>query len=106
MNIARGYQAQVTTSTGDSFVIGASWSGGTGGKNGELYDPGSNTWSLLSGAPVAPMLTADAQGAHPRFSGNRKGCTDLEQASTALITTACCSVGRTDTSSKQVHPKQ
>ena len=62
MNIARGYQAQVTVSTGLSFVIGASWSGGQGGKNAEVYNSGSNTWSLLSGAPVAPMLTADSQG--------------------------------------------
>lgn len=62
MNIPRGYQGQVTTSSGTSFVIGASWSGGTGGKNGELYDPAANTWTLLSGAPVQPMLTNDAQG--------------------------------------------
>ena len=62
MNIARGYAAQCTVSTGASFTIGASWSGGQGGKNGELYDPASNTWGLLSGAPVAPMLTADAAG--------------------------------------------
>ena len=60
MNIARGYAAQVTVSTGNTFVIGASWSGGEGGKNAELYN--GNTWGLLSGAPVAPMLTADAQG--------------------------------------------
>ena len=62
MNIARGYQAQATTSQGNAFVIGASWSGGTGGKNGELYNPTANTWTLLPGCPVAPMLTADAQG--------------------------------------------
>ena len=36
MQIPRGYQAQVTISTGDIFVIGASWSGGQGGKNGEI----------------------------------------------------------------------
>ena len=62
MNIARGYQAQVTVSTGNAFTIGASWSGGEGGKNGELYNAGTNTWGLLSGCPVAPMLTQDAQG--------------------------------------------
>ena len=64
MNVPRGYQAQATTSTGNVFVIGASWSGGQGGKNGELYDPAANTWSLLGGCPVAPMLTADAQGVY------------------------------------------
>ncbi|KAL9098646.1 MAG: hypothetical protein Q9163_005735 [Psora crenata] len=64
MNIARGYQAQCTLSTGNTFTIGASWSGGQGGKNGELYNPATNSWSLLSGTPVAPMLTADAQGVY------------------------------------------
>ncbi len=44
------------------FTIGASWSGGQGGKNGEIYNPSANTWTELSGCPVAPMLTADAQG--------------------------------------------
>lgn len=63
MKISRGYQATTTTSTGKVFNIGGSWSGGHGGKNGEIYDPSTNTWSLLSGCPVAPMLTADAQGA-------------------------------------------
>ncbi len=62
MQIPRGYQSQVTISTGEIFVIGASWSGGQGGKNGEIYAPGANTWTLLPGCPVAPMLTADAQG--------------------------------------------
>lgn len=62
MNIPRGYQAQATCSTGNIFIIGASWSGGQGGKNGELYNPTANTMTLLSGAPVAPMLTGDAQG--------------------------------------------
>ena len=54
----------VTVSTGNTFTIGASWSGGQGGKNGELYTASSNSWGLLSGTPVAPMLTADAQGVY------------------------------------------
>ena len=62
MNIPRGYQAQATTSEGNIFIIGASWSGGQGGKNGELYSPSANTMTLLSGAPVTPMLTADTAG--------------------------------------------
>lgn len=64
MNIPRGYQSMATLSNGNIFVIGGSWSGGTGGKNGELYSWQANTWSLLSGAPVAPMLTNDAQGVY------------------------------------------
>lgn len=62
MNIPRGYQASVTVSDGRVFTIGGSWSGGYGGKNGEIFNPTSNTWSLLPGCPVAPMLTNDAQG--------------------------------------------
>lgn len=62
MNIARGYQATTTLSDGRTFVIGGSWSGGHGGKNGEIYDPAADTWTELSGCPVAPMLTNDAQG--------------------------------------------
>ena len=62
MTIARGYQSSATLSNGQTFIIGGSWSGGFGGKNGEIYNPASNTWTLLPGCPVAPMLTADGQG--------------------------------------------
>lgn len=62
MNIARGYHSQVTCNDGRIFTIGGSWSGGEGGKNGEIYNPFTNQWSLLSQCPVAPMLTQDAQG--------------------------------------------
>lgn len=60
MNIGRGYQSTATLSNGDIFVIGGSWSGGQGGKNGEIFN--GQTWSKLTGCPVAPMLTNDAQG--------------------------------------------
>ena len=62
MNIGRGYQAQVTLSGGNLFTIGASWAGGQGGKNGEIFNTAANSWSLLSGCPVSPILTGDAQG--------------------------------------------
>ena len=62
MLIGRGYQAQTTISDGRTFVIGGSWSGGQGGKNGELYSPNANTWYPLPGCPVGPMLTADNDG--------------------------------------------
>jgi galactose oxidase len=62
MQISRGYQASATTSNGLIFTIGGSWSGGRGGKNGEIYNTATNTWSLLSGCPVAPMLTNDTGG--------------------------------------------
>ncbi|KAL8964463.1 MAG: hypothetical protein Q9183_004434 [Haloplaca sp. 2 TL-2023] len=62
MKISRGYQSSTTLSDGRIFTIGGSWSGGEGNKNGEVWSPASNSWSLLPGCPVAPMLTADAQG--------------------------------------------
>lgn len=64
MKISRGYQSQCTISDGRTFVIGGSWSGGTGGKNAEIYSPAANSWTLLPGCPVAPMLTADKQGVY------------------------------------------
>ncbi|MCJ1315410.1 hypothetical protein MMC15_000729 [Xylographa vitiligo] len=64
MNIPRGYQAQATLSDGRIFTIGGSWSGGEGGKNGEVYNVALNVWTLLPGCPVAPMLTNDSQGVY------------------------------------------
>jgi galactose oxidase len=63
MRISRGYQSTATCSDGRIFNIGGSWSGGYGGKNGEIYNPTTNIWSLLSGALVSPMLTVDTGGA-------------------------------------------
>lgn len=60
MKIPRGYQASATISDGRIFTIGGSWSGGYGGKNGEIFN--GTSWSLLPGALVKPMLTKDAQG--------------------------------------------
>lgn len=62
MTISRGYQSQTTISDGRTFVIGGSWSGGQGGKNGEIYNPATNTWTLLGGCPVDPILTNDKDG--------------------------------------------
>ncbi|KAH8821973.1 putative galactose oxidase precursor [Xylogone sp. PMI_703] len=62
MKMGRGYHAQATLSDGRLFTIGGSWSGQRGDKRGEVYDPTSNTWSLLSGCPTTPMLTNDKCG--------------------------------------------
>ena len=58
----RGYQASVTLSDNRIFTIGGAYSGPRQGKDGEIYDPVSNTWTSLPGAKVAPMLTTDAEG--------------------------------------------
>ncbi|MFF3402358.1 discoidin domain-containing protein [Streptomyces sp. NPDC002659] len=62
MNIARGYQAMTLLSTGDAFVLGGSWSGGNGGKGGEVWSPASGTWRKLGGVPVTTTMTADPRG--------------------------------------------
>ncbi|EXL65576.1 hypothetical protein IWW34DRAFT_810563 [Fusarium oxysporum f. sp. albedinis] len=62
MVIARGYQSSATTSDGSIFVIGGSWSGPRGGKNGEKYDPKTKTWTYLPKCLVKPMLTNDKDG--------------------------------------------
>ncbi|KAN0083641.1 copper radical oxidase [Elaphomyces granulatus] len=64
LTIPRGYQSSTILSDGQIFTIGGSWSGGRGGKNGEIYNPADDTWSPLPGCPVAPMLTHDQQGVY------------------------------------------
>ncbi|KAE8393311.1 hypothetical protein BDV23DRAFT_191756 [Aspergillus alliaceus] len=63
MHLRRGYQASTTLSDGRVFVIGGSWAGGSiEDKNGEIYDPVKNDWTMLPGADVVPMLTKDMEG--------------------------------------------
>jgi galactose oxidase len=64
MNIPRGYQSSATCSDGRVFTIGGSWSGGEGGKIGEIYNVETNSWELLQGCPVDPLLTADQEGVY------------------------------------------
>jgi hypothetical protein len=47
LNITRGYNADTTLSTGDSFTYGGSWRGGTGGKDGEVWSLTKNQWRVL-----------------------------------------------------------
>ncbi|KAG6083540.1 hypothetical protein E4U33_004676 [Claviceps sp. LM78 group G4] len=62
MNVPRGYQASTSLSDGRVFTIGGCWSGGWSKKNGEVYDPKTNKWTMLNSALVKPMLTNDKQG--------------------------------------------
>ena len=64
MNIARGYHSSTTCSDGRIFTIGGSWSGGRGGKDGEIYNPDEDSWTLLPDCPVGPILTDDGQGVY------------------------------------------
>lgn len=62
MTTARGYQSSATMSDGRVFTIGGAYSGPREGKNGEVYDATTDTWTALPGADVTPMLTVDAEG--------------------------------------------
>ncbi|EED18884.1 galactose oxidase, putative [Talaromyces stipitatus ATCC 10500] len=62
MKIPRGYQASTTITDGRIFTIGGSFSGGIGGKDGEIYDLEADEWTLLPGCSAEPMLTKDAGG--------------------------------------------
>jgi len=53
MNIARGYHASVTLNSGATFLIGGSWSGGTGNKHSEI-------WTEKSGWFQLPNVLVDA----------------------------------------------
>ncbi|KAI6767680.1 hypothetical protein HG530_005689 [Fusarium avenaceum] len=62
MKMARGYQTSTILSDGRVFTIGGAYSGPRQGKNGEVYDPKTNKWTMLTGADVKPMLTQDHEG--------------------------------------------
>ncbi|MBT2594584.1 discoidin domain-containing protein [Arthrobacter sp. ISL-72] len=61
MKIPRGYQTNVTTSTGEVFTLGGSWSGGIGGKNGEVWSAAAG-WRTLPNVLVNNILTDDPAG--------------------------------------------
>ncbi|CAG8299042.1 unnamed protein product [Penicillium olsonii] len=63
MILRRGYQASTTLSDGRVFVIGGSWAGGSNvPKDGEVYDPATQNWTMIAGATVKDMLTQDMEG--------------------------------------------
>jgi len=58
MNVTRGYNASAVLSNGDVFTLGGSWSGGIGGKLGEVWSPG-NGWRSLPNVPSERIETRD-----------------------------------------------
>ena len=61
MNLARGYHGQTTLDDGTAFVMGGSWSGGSLGKNGEVWSNGA--WRYLPNALASVTLGPDPGGA-------------------------------------------
>ncbi|WP_434444276.1 discoidin domain-containing protein [Lentzea sp. E54] len=60
LRIPRGYQGMTALPDGGAFVLGGSWSGGNGGKHGEVWS--SSGWRELPGVRVDRTLTDDPQG--------------------------------------------
>jgi hypothetical protein len=60
MNIPRGYEADTLLSNGNVLTLGGSWSGGEGGKTGEIY--GAGGWTLSSGIPETNVVGPDPEG--------------------------------------------
>jgi large repetitive protein len=69
MNIARGYQANCVLQDGSVFTLGGSWSGGVGGKNGEVWNEAQG-WRRLTGVPVTSMLSVATNTANGTFDGD------------------------------------
>lgn len=62
MKVARGYQTSTILSNGKVFTIGGAYSGPRKAKNGEIYDPKTETWTYLPDADANPILTKDHEG--------------------------------------------
>lgn len=60
MNLHRGYHSTTTLSDGRIFAIGGSWSGGSNTpKDGEVYDPKTQSWRRLTGIKSESIHTND-----------------------------------------------
>ena len=60
MNIARGYNADVTLADGSVLTLGGSWSGAPGDRVGEVWSAESG-WSLRPGISAAPITGLDPE---------------------------------------------
>jgi YVTN family beta-propeller protein len=66
MNITRGYNANCVLQDGSVFTLGGSWSGGVGGKHGEVWSQAQG-WRRLTGVPVTSMLSVPANTANSSY---------------------------------------
>jgi len=63
MGIGRGYEANTVLPNGDVFTLGGSWSGGRGGKDGEVWNA-TTGWRRTPGIPASVILTNDLKGVY------------------------------------------
>jgi galactose oxidase len=74
MNLPRGYEADTVLSYGtlsngvlsgvEVLTLGGSWSGGYGGKTGEVWNSSTGLWTELSGVPETNIIGPDPQGVY------------------------------------------
>jgi galactose oxidase len=72
MNIPRGYEGDTLLSYGtltngtlaniEVLTLGGSWSGGEGGKSGEIWNSATGAWTELGGVPETNVVGPDPQG--------------------------------------------
>jgi hypothetical protein len=63
MNIPRGYPGNTLLSDGSVLTLGGSWSGGVGGKMGEIWTQ-SGGWRKMTGIPPEPFTGNDPDGVY------------------------------------------
>ncbi len=61
MHIGRGYEGDTVLTNGEVFTLGGSWSGGEGGKDGEVWNVTSG-WRRTPGIIASAILTNDVFG--------------------------------------------
>jgi galactose oxidase len=61
MNIPRGYEADAILSNGKVLTLGGSWSGGEGGKTGEVWSSSAG-WTVSAGIPETSVVGPDPAG--------------------------------------------
>lgn len=63
LKIPRGYHGQTVLPDGSVFLLGGSFSGGRGGKIGEVYDINTGDWSTRTGiTATGSIITTDYNG--------------------------------------------
>ena len=63
LKITRAYNANTVLQDGSVLTLGGSWSGGVGGKHGEVWTEATG-WQRLTGVPVDDMVGPDPGGAY------------------------------------------
>lgn len=77
MQMPRGYQSSVTCADGRMFLIGGSWESDNDGKctprDGEIYDPSTQKWTMLPGCKAEAMYTGEGWNGCRNFRRDNHG---------------------------------